>query len=79
MCNITVAILILYVLISWISKIYTIKGGALMWLLVEILLTNIAAKGKAKRFALNVIAKDIHSKTDGDDNNSEQKKGDADA
>lgn len=79
MCNITVAILILYVLISWISKIYTIKVGALMWLLVEILLTNIAAKGKAKRFALNVIAKDIHSKTDGDDNNSEQKKEDADA
>ena len=66
MCIITVVILILYVLISWISKIYTIKGGALIWLLVEILLTNIAAKGKAKRFALNVIAKDIHRKMNGD-------------
>ena len=60
MCIITVVILILYVLISRISKIYTIKGGALLWMLVEILLTNIAAKAKAKRFALNVIAKDIY-------------------
>ena len=66
MCIITVVILILYVLISRISKIYTIKGGALMWMFVEILLTNIAAKGKAERFALNVIAKDIHKNTDGD-------------
>lgn len=66
MCIITVVILILYVLISRISKIYPIKGGALMWMLAEILLTNIAAKGKAERFALNVIAKDIHKNTDGD-------------
>lgn len=60
MCIISIVILFLYVVLSLLSSGFAINKIVVWWLIIEIIITKIAAMSKAKRFALNVIAKDIH-------------------
>ena len=60
MCIITIVIGVIYVIISKVSGLYEIRKIVIYWLGGELIVTYVAAKSKAKRFVLNVIAKDIH-------------------
>lgn len=71
MCSITVVILIIYVLIGKVSGFYSIQCNVIFWLVGEGAIINLAAKSKAKRFVYNVIAKDIHAKSDIKEENSD--------
>lgn len=62
MCIITIAILLLYVVFSLFSGFITIRMSVIVWMIIETVVTKFAASSKAKRFALNVITKDIHKK-----------------
>lgn len=61
MCIISIVILFLYVVLSLLSSGFAINKIVVWWLIIEIIITKIAAMSKAKRFALNVITKDIHN------------------
>lgn len=60
MCSISIVILVLYIIFSLLSSFYTIRISVIAWVVVEIIITQIAAMNKARRFAMNVIAKDVH-------------------
>ena len=61
MCIISIEILFLYVVLLLFSSGFTIKMTVVGWIIIEIVITKIAAMSKAKRFAFNVITKDIHN------------------
>lgn len=60
MCTMTLVITILYVVFIFLWDVQYFSWKVLMFFGIEFLITNIAARNKAWRFAYNVIAMDIH-------------------
>lgn len=61
MCIISIIMLFLYVVLTLFCSVFSVKMTVVVWIVIEIIVTKFAAMSKAKRFALNVITKDIHN------------------
>ena len=62
LCSISLLISIIYVIVTICFDIIVFNWGVLGFLVVEYIVTNIAARHKAKRLVMNVISEDINKK-----------------
>lgn len=57
----TIDLLIIYTVLAWFINEVEFSWKFFVLLVIEFLFTNIAARGRAKKFVMNVIAVDVHN------------------
>lgn len=62
LCSISLLILIIYIVVTICFDIIILNWDVVGFLFTEYIITNIAARHKAKRFVMNVISEDINKK-----------------